>query len=99
MKTFIRESDSTFDPATVELLAAAFEHAWARTLASGALLAEGDEMTSARELLAKSIIAAAMAGERDQCRLTEAALLEFSRSSLRTPPHTEPRSPAKRLAG
>ena len=65
-------SKSSFDPETIEILAAAFDKAWQRLAASGSSIAKDE--TAAREKLAKNIIAAARTGLRDKDILIERAL-------------------------
>jgi hypothetical protein len=67
-------SQTSFDPEMVNVLAAAFDTAWARVKSSGSPLAVGEGASATREILAKQIIAAAQAGERDKNRLVEGAL-------------------------
>jgi hypothetical protein len=65
-------SKSSFDPETIEILAAAFDKAWQRLAASGSPIAKDE--TAAREMLAKNIITAARTGLRDKDILIERAL-------------------------
>jgi len=80
-------SQSSFDPEMTEVLTAAFDAAWQRIKSSGNPLAAGDAAAATRETLAKNIIAAAQAGERDQNRLVESAL---SRLGLQPDGHPSP---------
>jgi hypothetical protein len=66
-------SQASFDPETVEILASAFDIAWQRVVTSGSPVAT-EAATATRETLAKNIIAAAKAGERDKNLLVESAL-------------------------
>lgn len=66
-------STTSFGPETIEILASAFDTAWQRVENSGSPLAL-DDAAATRETLAKKIIAAAQAGERDKNRLVEQAL-------------------------
>jgi hypothetical protein len=74
-----------FGPEEVRVLVAAFEKAWASVEASRAPFSEPDHRERAREILAKQIIQSAEAGER-VAALTEAALLQLSKTSLRRQP-------------
>jgi hypothetical protein len=67
-------SQSSFDPEMTDILTSAFDTAWQRLKSSGNPLAADDAAAATRETLAKNIIAAAQAGERDQNRLVESAL-------------------------
>jgi hypothetical protein len=72
-----------FDPEEVRVLVAAFDAAWASVLASGAPFAEPGYHEAARGILAKCIIQAAKNGERDRRKLSDAALLQLSKTNLR----------------
>jgi hypothetical protein len=74
--------DGVFDPQAVTVLVAAFDAAWASVRSSGAPFSEERYREAAREILAKAIIRAAKAGERDVRRLTDGALLELSKTNL-----------------
>jgi hypothetical protein len=74
---------AAFDSDTTQLLAGAFEAAWAALKASDDTLADGPNAGRARELLARRIIELGRRGERDQVRLVEDALDHLAR--LRTP--------------
>jgi hypothetical protein len=76
--------DGAFDPETVELLAKAFDEAWASMLALRPRYA-ADDSTDRREEIARRIVAAARRGERDVGRLAADALahLTANRSSGR----------------
>jgi len=63
-------------PTGVEILAAAFDDAWAKLQASQAHFAE--DAYDAREILAKYIIMSAHRGERNRRRLADDALLHVS---------------------
>jgi hypothetical protein len=84
MWVFLDKSEVTFERETVNVVVAAFDDAWQRLLAGG-ISVRADDEASVRERLAKYIIEAAKAGERDPRRLREDALLHFSRASLRAP--------------
>jgi hypothetical protein len=77
------EAEAAFDPNTVRIIAAAFDHSWASVQASGAPFSASNYADGAREILSKYIIQAARTGERDQKRLCEGALLELARSDLK----------------
>ena len=81
--------EAAFDPETVEVLASAFDTAWQRVEKSGSALALGEDAATTRETLAKRIIAAARAGERDKNRLVEQALSSVA------PPSGARQSPSK----
>jgi hypothetical protein len=76
-------SKTSFDPEMTDILASAFDVAWERIRNSGSPLAAEEAAAATRETLAKTIIAAAQAGERDKNRLVESAL---SRVALEPPP-------------
>jgi len=67
-------SKTSFDPQKADILAAAFDAAWARLETSGSPLPGAGTAATARELLAKNIIAVARTGECDTNRLVEGAL-------------------------
>jgi ABC-type nitrate/sulfonate/bicarbonate transport system substrate-binding protein len=75
MQAFFKTDPDTFDPETVDFLVRALDDAWRYVEAEGVPL-NGQERL-AREALAKYIIDAAAAGERDHQRLVENALLRF----------------------
>jgi hypothetical protein len=75
--------ERTFTPEVLSVLQSAFETAWAALLASGAPFAQLDYHDTARDILIRSIIKDAESGERDQRTLSDAALLELSKASLR----------------
>jgi hypothetical protein len=75
--------EGAFGPEEVRILIAAFDAAWASVIASGAPFAEPIYHDAARTILAKSIIQSAKGGERDQRRLSDAALLQLSKTNLR----------------
>jgi hypothetical protein len=80
--------DGTFGPDEVRVLVAAFDAAWTSVKTSGAPFAEPRYQDTAREILARAIIQAAKAGERNERALTEAALLQLSKANLRSRPNT-----------
>ena len=65
-------NSASFDPATLRLLSLAFDEAWIQT--QFVLGGKPLDPTSVRTELAKRIIAAANAGERDPVRLKLIAL-------------------------
>ena len=81
MHGFIKRfANGCFYPEEEAVLTAAFDDAWAKLQASRAPFAE--EVSAAREVLAKQIIMAAQRGERNPGHLTQDALLPFSRQKL-----------------
>jgi hypothetical protein len=71
----------------VTLLADAFEDAWRRIQASKAPYAAEEYALAGRTILAKHIINAANAGERDPRWLADSAILYLARQKLsREPP-------------
>jgi hypothetical protein len=83
-----RHAPGVFDPETVKLLTAAFDSAWEKLRSSNAPFAADDYAEAARTILARHIISAAKAGERDVDRLSDGALLHLARQKLsRTPPN------------
>jgi hypothetical protein len=73
----------TFGPETICVLKCAFETAWGALLASGAPFAQPEYHDTASDILIRSIIQAAENGERDERKLSEAALLQLSKATLR----------------
>jgi hypothetical protein len=69
---------TSFDPEVTSILAAAFDTAWTRVERSGSPLAEPENAAATRAVLARHIIAAAQAGERDQNRLVDLAMSELT---------------------
>jgi hypothetical protein len=74
-----------FTPDDVRTLVAAFDDAWRSLLASGTAF-ESDEEEAVRDALAKHIIEQARYGERDQRRLRDGALLQYTQSKLKSKP-------------
>jgi hypothetical protein len=68
----------SFDPETASLLASAFEAAWETVKRSGSPLAANGNAPLTREIIAKRIIEAAHAGERDPKRLADDALIHVA---------------------
>jgi hypothetical protein len=73
-------AQSAFDPEVIEILAAAFESAWASIEKSGSALASPRYKRAAQEILAKHIIETAQRGERDQKRLADDAVTYLMQS-------------------
>jgi hypothetical protein len=67
-------SQSSFDPDMTNILTTAFDTAWERIKNSGIAISADCSAASAREALAKHIIAMAQAGERDGNRLVDRAV-------------------------
>ena len=64
-------AQSAFDPEVIDILAAAFENAWASIEKSGSSLASPRYKRVAQEIMAKRIIETAQGGERDRQRLSD----------------------------
>jgi hypothetical protein len=77
-----RFAEGVFTPETIKVLAAAFDDAWDRIVSSNAPWAQPDYAEAGRTIIAKYIIAAAKAGEKDGRKLTDDALLHLSRQKL-----------------
>jgi hypothetical protein len=75
-----------FSPEDVTLLADAFDDAWRRVQASKAPCAAEEYALAARTILAKHIIDAAKAGERDPRWLADRALLYLSQQKMTQKP-------------
>ena len=92
MRGFIKQyADGAFDPAVIGILEDAFEDAWRRVQASKAPYGTDEYAAAGRTILARHIIQAAKAGERDPRWLADSALLYLSRQRLsRTPPNDIP---------
>jgi hypothetical protein len=73
-------AQSAFDPEVIEILAAAFEDAWASIEKSGSSLASPRYKRVAQEIMAKRIIETAQRGERDRQRLAEDAVTYLTQS-------------------
>jgi len=82
MRGFLAEHLGVFDPDEIRILVAAFDKAWEAAQASGVF--DKAKADSARAILAKHIIAAAMDGEYDQGRLRDDALVALAQSNLRS---------------
>ena len=83
MHGFLAEHLGVFDPDDIRILVAAFDKAWGAVQTSGAIFDKA-KADSARAILAKHIIAAAKAGEFDQGRLRDGALVALAQANLRT---------------
>ena len=80
-------SGSHLRPSSVDILAEAFDHAWARVKDSNAPYAAEEYALAARTILARYIINAARKGEWNPKRLADDALLHLARQKLsRVPP-------------
>jgi hypothetical protein len=75
-----------FNPDDVRILVAAFDNAWQSLLASGITFVSDRESKAVRDRLAKYIIEQAHRGERDQRRLRDGALLQYTQSNLKSKP-------------
>jgi hypothetical protein len=75
-----------FNPDDVRILVAAFDNAWQSLLASGITFESDRESKAVRARLAKYIIEQAQHGERDQRRLRDGALLQYTQSNLKSKP-------------
>ena len=73
-------TQSAFEPEVIDILAAAFESAWASIEKSGSSLASPRYKRVAQEILAKRIIETAQGGERDRQRLSDDAVTYLTRS-------------------
>src|SRR6266513_2837832 len=82
MRGYLKDHVGVFEPDEVVILLAAFDNAWGAVQASGVRY-PADKLEFVRAILAKHIIAAAMEGERDVGRLSEAAVIRHSRSGCR----------------
>ena len=86
LKIVKQHANGVFKPDEVSLLVAAFDDCWRRFQKSGARFGSERAMQRAREQLGKSMIEAAMLGERDPRRLCEDAMLHMAQSSIRDVP-------------
>jgi predicted regulator of Ras-like GTPase activity (Roadblock/LC7/MglB family) len=80
---YLEKHANAFDPDEVRILAAALNRAWAIVQASGAAFDGEIDAHCARDLLAASIVEAALLGERNVARLYEGALAAFTARGLR----------------
>jgi hypothetical protein len=84
-------ADGVFDPETIRILTQAFDDAWRRAQLSKTPYVAEEYAEAGRIILAKHIITAAKAGERDPRWLADSALLYLSRQNLRrAPPRDTP---------
>ena len=79
MHGFLAEHLGVFDPDDIRTLVGAFDKAWEAVQASGAIFDKA-KADSARAILAKHIIAAVKAGEFDQGRLRDGALVALAQA-------------------
>jgi hypothetical protein len=82
----IAHPTEAFDPDAIRILTTAFDAAWRRLQNSGVGFESDHQSDQARNTLAKYIIEQARQGERDERRLRDGALLQFTQSNLRNPP-------------
>jgi hypothetical protein len=92
VRGFVKQyAEGTFDPKVLSILEDAFEDAWRRVQASKAPYANEEYASAGRAILARYIISAAKAGERDPRWLADSALLYLAQQKLnRTPPNALP---------
>jgi hypothetical protein len=79
-------ADGEFDPETIRILIQAFDDALQRAQTSKPPYLAEEYTEAGRIILAKHIITAAKAGERNPRRLADSALLHLSRQKLRQSP-------------
>jgi hypothetical protein len=82
----IAHPTEVFDPEAIRVLTAAFDHAWQRLQNSGVRFDSDRQSEQARNALAKYIIEQARQGERDERRLRDGALLQYTQSNLKNSP-------------
>jgi hypothetical protein len=82
----IAHPTEVFDPDAIRILTTAFDAAWQRLQNSGVGFESDRQSEQARNTLAKNIIEQARQGERDERRLRDGALLQYTQSNLRSPP-------------
>ena len=83
MQGFIKQyADGMFDPEVMSILEDALDDAWRRVQTSKAPFSADEYAAAGRTILAKHIIQAAKAGERDPRWLADSALLYLSRQKL-----------------
>jgi hypothetical protein len=87
MYGYLKEQVGAFGPHEIRTLVAALDKAWETVQAGGVNFDTGADAESARAILAKHIIEAALQGERDQRRLRDGALVALAKSNLRSVPH------------
>jgi hypothetical protein len=83
----IAHPSEVFDPDAIRILTKAFDNAWQSVQNSGVRFDSDRQSEQARNTLAKHIIEQARQGERDERRLRDGALLQYSRSNLKIQPH------------
>ena len=71
---FVRSDSTVFDPEAVQVLASAWDDAWARMEKAGSRLARPAYSRVMREVVAKRIIDMAQRGVRDQGKLAADAV-------------------------
>ena len=88
VRAFIKQyADGAFDPEVMGMLEDAFDDAWRRVQTSKAPYSADEYAVAGRTILARHIIQAAKAGERDPRWLADSALPYLSRLKLsQTPP-------------
>ena len=90
MRGFIKQyTDGMFDPEVMSILEDAFDDAWRRVQVSKAPYSADEYAAAGRTILARHIIQAAKAGERDPRWLADSALLYLSRQKLSQTPSDE----------
>ena len=70
------EFDQVFDAEDMQILSAAFDKAW-EAVQAGSVIYPEDKVELVRAILAKHIIAAAKAGERDHSRLRDTLICRW----------------------
>jgi hypothetical protein len=92
VRGFIKQyADGAFDPTVISILEDAFEDAWHRVQASNSPYGAEEYAPVGRTILARHIIEAAKAGERDPHWLADSAFLYLSQQKLSgTPPDDIP---------
>jgi len=79
-------ADGEFDPETIRILTQAFDDAWQSVQLSNTPYVAEEYTEAGRIILAKHIITAVKAGERNHRRLADSALLYLSQQKLRRGP-------------
>ncbi len=79
----LKAHPAAFDPEDVRLLTTAFDKAWETVRSSGANFDDNNHAETARTVIAKHIIEAALRGERDQRRLRDGAVIAYTQENLR----------------
>jgi len=84
VRGFVKQfAEAAFEPEVVSILEDAFDDAWRRVEASKPFYVSDEYAPAGRAILAKYIINAAKAGERDPRWLADRALLYLSQQKLR----------------